>query len=121
MLVQEGFATLEEIAYVPSEELVEIGFDDATVETLRGRARDAILSLAMAQEEKLEEIDEDLRTLKGINENMLHDLAQAGITTRDDLAELAVDELIEITGVETGEAEKIILAARAHLFETNEQ
>ena len=121
VLVQEGFATLEEIAYVPSEELVEIGFDDATVETLRGRARDAILSLAMAQEEKLEEIDEDLRTLEGMDEDMLRDLAQAGITTRDDLAELAVDELIEITGVETGEAEKIILAARAHWFETNEQ
>ena len=121
VLVQEGFATLEEIAYVPSEELVEIGFDDATVETLRGRARDAILSLAMAQEEKLEEIDEDLRTLEGMDEDMLRDLAQAGITTRDDLAELAVDELIEITGVETGEAEKIILAARAHWFENNEQ
>ncbi|ASP17432.1 transcription termination/antitermination protein NusA [Neisseria sp. KEM232] len=121
VLVQEGFATLEEIAYVPSEELVEIGFDDATVDTLRGRARDAILSLAMAQEEKLEEIDEDLRTLEGMDEDMLRDLAQAGVTTRDDLAELAVDELIEITGVETGEAEKIILAARAHWFETNEQ
>ncbi|MFP5073565.1 transcription termination factor NusA [Neisseria sp. WLZKY-1] len=121
VLVQEGFATLEEIAYVPSEELVEIGFDDATVDTLRGRARDAILSLAMAQEEKLEGIDENLRTLEGMDDDMLRDLAQAGVTTRDDLAELAVDELIEITGVETGEAEKIILAARAHWFENNEQ
>ncbi|MGF6147114.1 N utilization substance protein A [Kingella potus] len=119
VLVEEGFTSLEEIAYVPSEELVEIGFDEATVDTLRGRARDAILSLAMAKEEKLEEIAEDLRTLEGTDEDMLRDLAQAGITDRDALAELSVDELIEITGVETGEAEKIILAARAHWFEDN--
>ena len=89
VLVQEGFASLEEIAYVPSEEL--------------------------------EEIAEDLRTLDGIDEDLLRDLAQAGITTRDGLAELSIDELREITGVEPGEAEKIILAARAHWFETDEQ
>ena len=121
VLVEEGFTSLEEIAYVPSEELVEIGFDEATVDALRGRARDAILSLAMAKEEKLQEIAEDLRTLDGTDEDMLRDLAQAGITDRDALAELSVDELIEITGVETGEAEKIILAARAHWFEENNQ
>lgn len=121
VLVEEGFTSLEEIAYVPSEELVEIGFDEATVDALRGRARDAILSLAMAKEEKLQEIAEDLRTLEGTDEDMLRDLAQAGITDRDALAELSVDELIEITGVETGEAEKIILAARAHWFEENNQ
>ena len=121
VLVQEGFASLEEIAYVPSEELEEIGFDAATVDTLRNRARDAILTQAMAQEEKLEEIAEDLRTLDGIDEDLLRDLAQAGITTRDGLAELSIDELREITGVEPGEAEKIILAARAHWFETDEQ
>ena len=121
VLVQEGFASLEEIAYVPSEELEEIGFDAATVDTLRNRARDAILTQAMAQEEKLEEIAEGLRTLDGIDEDLLRDLAQAGITTRDGLAELSIDELREITGVEPGEAEKIILAARAHWFETDEQ
>ena len=121
VLVEEGFTSLEEIAYVPSEELVEIGFDEATVDALRGRARDAILSLAIAKEEKLQEIAEDLRTLDGTDEDMLRDLAQAGITDRDALAELSVDELIEITGVETGEAEKIILAARAHWFEENNQ
>ena len=121
VLVQEGFASLEEIAYVPSEELEEIGFDAATVDTLRNRARDAILTQAMAQEEKLEEIAEDLRTLDGIDEDLLRDLAQAGITTRDGLAELSIDELREITGVEPGEAEKIIRAARAHWFETDEQ
>ena len=121
VLVQEGFASLEEIAYVPSEELEEIGFDAATVDTLRNRARDAILTQAMAQEEKLEEIAEDLRTLDGIDEDLLRDLAQVGITTRDGLAELSIDELREITGVEPSEAEKIILAARAHWFETDEQ
>ena len=73
------------------------------------------------QEGKLEEIAEDLRTLDGIDEDLLRDLAQAGITTRDGLAELSIDELREITGVEPGEAEKIILAARAHWFETDEQ
>lgn len=109
VLVQEGFASLEEIAYVPSEELEEIGFDAATVDTLRNRARDAILTQAMAQEEKLEEIAEDLRTLDGIDEDLLRDLAQAGITTRDGLAELSIDELREITGVEPGEAEKSFL------------
>lgn len=123
VLVQEGFVSLEEIAYVPAEELVEIGFDDSTVETLRARARDAVLTLAIAKEEKLDQIAEDLRTLEGVDEDMLRDLAAANITTRDDLAELAIDELIEITGIETTEAEKIILAARAHWFEeeTNQQ
>ncbi|OSI12351.1 transcription termination factor NusA [Neisseria canis] len=116
-LVQEGFSTLEEVAYVPGEELVEIGFDEATVDTLRNRARDAILTLAIASEEKLEEIAEDLKTLEGVDQDMLRDLAQAGIIDRDGLAELAIDELIEITGVSKEEAEKVIMAARAHWFE----
>ncbi len=116
VLVQEGFASLEEIAYVPAEELSEIGFDDDTVELLRSRARDALLTLAIAKEEKLNAVAEDLRTLEGMDDDLLRDLVQAGITTRDDLAELAIDELREITGVEVNEAEKIILAARAHWF-----
>ena len=116
VLVQEGFAALEEVAYVPAAELVEIGFDEETVEVLRNRARDAILTLAIASEEKLEQIDEDLKTLEGVDQDMLRDLAGAGVTTRDDLAELAVDELIEITGVSKEEAEKVIMAARAHWF-----
>ncbi len=120
VLVHEGFATLEEVAYVPASELLEIeGFDENTVETLRNRARDAILTLAIASEEKLEEVAEDLRTLDGVDQDMLRDLVNAGITTRDDLAELALDELIEITGISTEEAEKVIMAARAHWFEEN--
>ena len=117
VLLQEGFATLEEVAYVPASELLEIeGFDEASVEALRNRARDAILTLAIASEEKLEDVAEDMKNLDGIDQEMLRDLAQAGITTRDDLAELSVDELIEITGVSNEEAKKVILAARAHWF-----
>ena len=118
VLVQEGFATLEEVAYVPASELLEIeGFDEEIVETLRNRARNAILTLAIASEEKLEGVEEDLRTLDGVDQDMLRDLANAGITTRDDLAELALDEVIEITGISPEEAEKVIMAARAHWFE----
>ena len=122
ILLQEGFATLEEVAYVPAAELLEIeGFDENIVEMLRNRARDAILTLAIASEEKLEDVEEDMRNLDGIDQDMLRDLAQAGITTRDDLAELAVDELIEITGVSDEEARKVILAAREHWFAEESQ
>ena len=117
ILLQEGFATLEEVAYVPAAELLEIdGFDEEIVEVLRNRARDAILTLAIASEEKLEDVADDLRSLEGLDTEMLRDLAQAGIITRDDLAELAVGELIEITGVTEEEAKKVILAAREHWF-----
>ena len=117
VLVQEGFTSLEEVAYVPAEELSEIGFEEDTVEVLRSRARDAILTLAIASEEKLDQISDDLKSLEGVDQDMLRDLAEAGINTRDDLAELSIDELIEITGVSTEEAEKVIMAARAHWFE----
>lgn len=121
LLIEEGFAALEEVAYVPTAELVEIGFDEATVETLRNRARDAILTLAIMSEEKLDEIEEELKNLNGIDLDMLRDLAQAGITTRDSLAELSTDELIEITGVSEEDAKTVILAAREHWFaETQE-
>ena len=121
LLIEEGFAALEEVAYVPAAELVEIGFDEATVETLRNRARDAILTLAIMSEEKLDEVEEELKALNGIDQDMLRDLAQAGITTRDSLAELSTDELIEITGVSEEEAKTVILAAREHWFaETQE-
>ena len=102
---------------MPAAELLEIdGFDEEIVEVLRNRARDAILTLAIASEEKLEDVADDLRSLEGLDTEMLRDLAQAGIITRDDLAELAVDELIEITGVTEEEAKKVILAAREHWF-----
>ncbi|WP_165010816.1 transcription termination factor NusA [Neisseria yangbaofengii] len=117
VLVQEGFQTLEEVAYVPAAELLEIeGFDEEIVEVLRNRARDAILTLAIASEEKLADVSEDMRNLEGLDSDMLRDLAQAGIATRDDLAELSVDELIEITGVTEDEAKIVIMAAREHWF-----
>lgn len=120
LLIEEGFAALEEVAYVPAAELVEIGFDEATVETLRNRARDAILTLAIMSEEKLDEVEEALKNLNGVDQDMLRDLAQAGITTLDGLAELSTDELIEITGVSEEEAKTVILAAREHWFDETE-
>ncbi len=116
-LVQEGFVTLEEVAYVPVNELLEIdGLDEVAVDMLRTRARDAILTLAIATEEQLGAVAEDLKSLDGVDSDMLRELAQAEITTRDDLAELSVDELIEITGVTEDEAKNIIMNARAHWF-----
>lgn len=118
VLVQEGFTSLEEVAYVPVQEMLEIeGFDESTVEELRNRARDAILTLAIASEEQLEHMDEDLKNLEGVDQEMLHDLANEGIKTRDDLAELSVDELIEITGIDEETAKKVVMAARAHWFD----
>ena len=117
ILVEEGFATLEEVAYVPAAELLAIdGFDEEIVETLRNRARDAILTITIAAEEKLGEVSEDMRNLDGVDSDMLRKLAEAGVTQRDDLAELSVDELVEITGVDEEEAKKVILAAREHWF-----
>ena len=117
ILVQEGFATLEEVAYVPAAELLAIeGFDEEIVDMLRNRARDAILTIAIATEEKLGEVSDDMRSLEGVDADMLLKLAEAGITTRDDLAELSVDELIEITGVNEETAKAVILTAREHWF-----
>ena len=118
VLVQEGFTSLEEVAYVPVQEMLEIeGFDESTVEELRNRARDAILTLAIASEEQLEHMDEDLKNLEGVDQEMLHDMDNEGIKTRDDLAELSVDELIEITGIDEETAKKVVMAARAHWFD----
>ena len=108
---------MEEVAYVPATELLAIdGFDEEIVETLRNRARDAILTITIAAEEKLGEVSEDMRNLDGVDSDMLRKLAEAGVTQRDDLAELSVDELVEITGVDEEEAKKVILAAREHWF-----
>jgi len=116
-LVSEGFESVEEVAYVPASEWLEWeGLDAERAESLRAKAREVVLKAAEEAEAKLNEIDEDLRTLDGVDEDMLRDLAEANITSRDDLAELSIAELIEITGVSHEEAEKAILAARAHWF-----
>ena len=115
VLVQEGFGTLEEVAYVPIEELLEIdGFDEGLVNELRSRARDAILTQAIATEEKVESVEEDLKTLEGMSDELMRKLAEQGITTRDDLGDLAVDELVEMTGMAEDAAGALIMKAREH-------
>ncbi|WP_018309196.1 transcription termination factor NusA [Cupriavidus sp. UYPR2.512] len=117
ILIEEGFSTLEEVAYVPISEMMEIeAFDEDTVNELRNRARDALLTMELAREEKVEEVSQDLRSLDGLNPELIGKLAEGDIHTRDDLAELAVDELVEMTGVSEDEAKSLIMKAREHWF-----
>jgi len=117
ILVAEGFTTLEEVAYVPLNEMLEIeAFDEDTVNELRARARDALLTQAIAREEKLEHQSEDLKTLDGMTPELAAQLAEHEIHTRDELAELAVDELTEMTGIDEEAAKQLIMKAREHWF-----
>ena len=118
ILLQEGFATLEEVAYVPIGELLEIeAFDEGTVNELRSRARNALLVQAIASEESIENVDPDLLKLEGMDTQLAAKLAAQGVRTRDELADLAVDELSELTGMDGERAKGLIMAARAHWFE----
>jgi len=122
ILIQEGFSTLEEIAYVPINEMLEIdAFDENTVNELRSRARNALLVQAIASEEQVEGVEESLLKLEGMDTQLAAKLAAGGVKTRDDLADLAVDELSEMTGIEEGRAKGLIMAARAHWFEADAQ
>ena len=117
ILIQEGFSTLEEVAYVPINELLEIeAFDEDTVNELRNRARNALLVTAIANEEKVEGVDPELLGLSDMDTQLAAKLVEAGVRTRDDLADLAVDELSELTGLEEERAKNLIMAARAHWF-----
>lgn len=117
ILIEEGFTNLEEVAYVPLQEMLDIeAFDEDTVNELRARAKDALLTLEIAREEKVEAVAEDLRGLEGMNAELLAALAEAGVRSRDDLADLAVDELTEITGQTEDEARALIMKAREHWF-----
>lgn len=117
ILIAEGFSTLEEIAYVPLAEMLEIeAFDEATVNELRDRARNVLLTEAIATEEHLEKVAEDMLSLEGMDKNLAAKLAQHGITDRDALADLSIDELIEMTGMGVDEAKNLIMVARAHWF-----
>jgi N utilization substance protein A len=117
ILIEQGFSTLEEIAYVPVNELLEIeAFDEDTVEELRNRARNALLTEAIKREENLEKVDRDLLEVEGMDADLAAKLAAGNIRTRDDLGELAVDELVEMTGVDEERAKAVIMAARAHWF-----
>ena len=117
LLIQEGFSTLEEVAYVPINEMLEIeGLDEATVNELRTRAKDALLVAAIRSEEQFEGVQKDLLDLAGMDSELAGKLAGAGVRTRDDLADLAVDDLIEISGMDTERAKALIMTARAHWF-----
>ena len=117
ILIEEGFSTLEEVAYVPISEMMEIeAFDEDTVNELRNRARDALLTMELAREEKVEEVSQDLRSLDGLTPELIGKLAEGNIHTRDDLAELAVDELVEMASVTEDEAKALIMKAREHWF-----
>ncbi|HIQ52301.1 MAG TPA: transcription termination/antitermination protein NusA [Pseudomonas pachastrellae] len=120
MLVEEGFTTLEEVAYVPMEELMEIdGFDEDIVNELRARAKDRLLTKAIANEEKLEDAQpaDDLLNMEGMDRALAFQLAASGILTMEDLAEQSVDDLLDIDGIDEERAAALIMAARAPWFE----
>jgi N utilization substance protein A len=117
ILVQEGFTTLEEVAYVPLSEMLEIeSFDEQTVNELRTRARNALLTEAIVSEEKVEHIAEDLLSLEGMDSQTARELAAKGVNTQEDLADLAVDDLVEMVGMDAERAKQLIMAARAPWF-----
>lgn len=121
ILIDEGFTSLEEIAYVPLNEMLEIeAFDADTVHELRNRARDALLTQAIANEEKAENIVPELETLDGMTPELLAKLRENQIQTRDDLAELAVDEIVELTGLSNEAATELVMKAREHWFTSEE-
>lgn len=122
-LVNEGFTTLEEVAYVPLEEMLSIeAFDEDLVEELRRRAKDALLNAALASEEQLEQGEpaEDLLTMDGMDKHLALVLASKGISTMEDLAEQSIDELMEIDGMDEERAGQLIMTARAPWFEGQE-
>jgi N utilization substance protein A len=120
VLVQEGFTSLEEIAYVPKQELLGVEeFDEELVEELRQRARDVLLTKAIAEEEQLSlaEPAADLLAMQGMDEHTARLLAARGIKTMEELAEQAVDDLLEIEGMTVERAKSLIMTARAPWFE----
>lgn len=115
ILVEEGFSEIEEVAYVPVEEFLKIAeFDEDLVEELRSRAQNALLSIAMADGKQAP--DDDLITMEGMTDELLSALVKNSICSMDDLAELAVDELIEIGGMDEATAGQLIMTARAPWF-----
>ena len=120
ILVQEGFSTVEEVAYVPQAELIAIEeFDEEIVKELRNRARDVLLTQAIASEESLDQSmpADDLLLLEGMSPDLALALARRGVRTREDLAEQSVDDLSDIEGLAAEEAGRLIMKARAHWFE----
>jgi N utilization substance protein A len=119
ILVEEGFNTIEEVAYVPVSEMLEIeGFDEELVNELRSRAKDALLISAIASEEKLETAEpaQDLLEMEGMNRDLAYEMASQGIITMDDLAEQSVDDLLRFSGIDEDRAAKLIMKAREPWF-----
>jgi len=117
ILIAEGFTSLEEVAYVPLQEMLEIeSFDEDTVNELRTRAKDALLTMEIAREETVGQVSQDLRDFAGLSTAQIAQLAEAGVHTLDDFADLATDELTEITGQSADEATALIMKAREHWF-----
>ena len=124
ILVQEGFSSLEEVAYVPAGELLGIEeFDQSIVDELRARARDVLITQAIATEEVIDQAEpaDDLLNIEGMDKALAFVLASKGIVTREDLAEQAVDDLAEIEQLAPERAAELIMAARAHWFESEQQ
>jgi N utilization substance protein A len=118
ILIDDGFSSLEEVAYVPLSEMLEIeAFDEDTVNELRNRARNVLLTEAIVTEEQLETVADDLLNLEGMDKSLAAALARGGVRTRDDLADLAVDELMEMAAIDEERAKALITVARAHWFE----
>ncbi|HNN17512.1 MAG TPA: transcription termination/antitermination protein NusA, partial [Giesbergeria sp.] len=117
ILIEEGFTSLEEVAYVPLQEMLEIeSFDEETVNELRARAKDVLLTMEIAREDSVESVSQDLRDLEGMTPELIAKLADGGVHTRDELADLAIDELTELTGQSEEEAKALIMKAREHWF-----
>jgi N utilization substance protein A len=119
ILVQEGFSSIEEVAYVPASELLNIEeFDEGIVDELRGRARDVLLTQAIVSEEKLGDVEPaaDLLEMEGMDRELAYKLAGRGVVTMEDLAEQSVDELLEVDGMNEERAAQLIMTARAPWF-----
>jgi N utilization substance protein A len=118
-LVEVGFNTIEEIAYVPVSEMLEIdGFDVELVNELRSRAKDSLLISAIAAEEKIEtnEPAQDLLEMEGMDNELAYELASRGIITMDDLAEQSIDDLLSLPEMDEDRAAKLIMKAREPWF-----
>jgi transcription termination/antitermination protein NusA len=117
ILAQEGFTSLEEVAYVPLSEMIEIeSLDERTVNELRTRARNMLLTEAIVSEENVENMAEDLRSLEGMDNETARALAEKGIKTQEDLADLSVDDLVEMIEIDAERAKALIMTARAPWF-----
>ncbi|MDP1680677.1 MAG: transcription termination factor NusA [Burkholderiales bacterium] len=117
VLVQEGFSTIEEIAYVPLSEMLEMeSFDEDTINELRARARNVLLTAEIASEEKVEHVAEDLATMEGMDGETIRKLAEHGVDNVEALADLSTDDLVEMTGMEEERAKALIMTARAPWF-----